>query len=76
MAPVNYTSWDMLETTEHDGRLHCRACGYPLHERWRCRLVAEWRDLWIGAYWDRKRRLLYLLPMPCLGIVLNFGDNP
>lgn len=31
-----------------------------------------WYDLWIGAYWDRARRRLYLLPLPCIGIVIAF----
>lgn len=30
-----------------------------------------WTD-WIGAYWDTKGRRLYLLPVPCLGVVLHF----
>jgi len=39
----------------------------------RIRPVLAWYDLWIGAYWDRERRRLYLLPLPCLGVVLDFG---
>lgn len=60
----------------HEGRRRCRACGYPINPRWRWRWLADWRDLWVGAFWDRERRLLYLLPLPCLGIVINLGDNP
>lgn len=29
-------------------------------------------DLWIGAFWQRKSRKLYVLPLPCLGIVLHW----
>lgn len=32
-----------------------------------------WYDLWIGAFWDRKNRKLYLLPLPCIGVVVDFG---
>ena len=39
------------------------------------RLIFAWYDLWIGAYWDRKKRSLYVLPVPCFGIVLEFGDR-
>lgn len=32
----------------------------------RVRLYFAWYDLWIGAYWDRKRRVLYVCPLPCI----------
>jgi hypothetical protein len=34
--------------------------------------VCAWYDLWVGAYWDRKARKLYVLPLPCLGFALEF----
>jgi hypothetical protein len=34
--------------------------------------VAKWYDGWVGYYWDRKNRVLYLLPMPWFGISLAF----
>jgi hypothetical protein len=37
------------------------------------RPVLAWYDLWIGAYWNRSHRSLYLLPVPCVGLVLHFG---
>lgn len=39
----------------------------------RIRPVFAWHDLWIGARWDRRRRRLYLLPAPCIGVCLDFG---
>ena len=36
------------------------------------KLIFAWYDMWIGAYWDRTNRRLYLLPLPCLGVVLEF----
>lgn len=33
--------------------------------------IFAWYDLWIGAYWDRKARKLYILPIPCFGIVIE-----
>jgi hypothetical protein len=32
-----------------------------------------WYDLWVGVYWDRKTRRLYVLPVPMLGFVVEFG---
>lgn len=39
----------------------------------RVSLVLAWYDLWVGVYWDRKARALYVLPIPMLGIVIRFG---
>lgn len=35
-----------------------------------------WDDLWIGVMWDRQKRCLYILPLPCVGIVVDFGTKP
>ena len=34
-----------------------------------------WYDFWVGAYWDRKTRRLYVLPLPMVGIVIDFGGS-
>ncbi len=36
------------------------------------RPLVAWYDLWVGAYWDKARRRLYVLPVPCLGVVIDF----
>jgi hypothetical protein len=28
----------------------------------------RWYDLWVGAFWDTKTRVLYICPIPCFGI--------
>jgi len=35
------------------------------------RVSFAWYDLWVGAYWDHKRRVLYVCPLPC--VLLTFG---
>jgi hypothetical protein len=37
------------------------------------KLIFAWYDLWIGAYWDRKAKVLYVLPLPCLGFKITFA---
>lgn len=34
-----------------------------------------WYDLWIGAFWDRKQRKLYILPLPMVGVVITFNPQ-
>ena len=36
------------------------------------RLIFAWYDLWVGAFWDQSKRRLYILPIPCFGIVITF----
>jgi len=36
------------------------------------RPVCAWYDFWVGLFWDRSKRRLYVLPCPCLGIVIQF----
>ena len=39
----------------------------------RVRPLMRWYDFWVGVYWDRKRKYLYLLPIPCFGLVIEMG---
>lgn len=48
-------------------------------DRWYCRVnrvkmqpFFRWYDLWIGMYYDRKGRSLYLCPLPMLGIKVTW----
>lgn len=34
--------------------------------------IFAWYDIWIGAYWDKSKRWLYILPLPTIGIVFRF----
>jgi len=31
-----------------------------------------WYDIWVGAFWDAKKRFLYIFPIPMVGIILKF----
>jgi len=39
------------------------------------RLIFAWYDLWIGAYWDRSKRRFYVLPLPCIGFLMEFSSD-
>ena len=39
------------------------------------RPIFAWFDLWVGAYWDGTNRRLYVLPLPCIGVVIDFGSR-
>lgn len=36
------------------------------------KLIYKWYDLWIGLFWDKKKKVLYIFPFPCIGFQLNF----
>lgn len=38
--------------------------------------IFAWYDLWIGAFWDAAKRRLYVFPVPCFGIVIQFAKEP
>lgn len=38
-------------------------------------LLYEPCDVWIGFYWDRKKRILYFLPVPCVGFKFIFKSK-
>jgi hypothetical protein len=34
-----------------------------------------WYDLWIGFFWDSKKKWLYFLPVPMFGIIFKFSPK-
>lgn len=36
------------------------------------RPIVRWYDLWVGAFWDSSKHRLYLFPVPCIGICIQF----
>jgi hypothetical protein len=39
----------------------------------RIRPIFRWYDFWVGAYLDRARHRLYVLPLPMLGVCIEWG---
>lgn len=41
----------------------------------RIRPLLAWYDFWVGLFWDSKKRRLYILPLPCIGIIVEFPNG-
>jgi hypothetical protein len=41
-------------------------------------LLFAWYDFWIGVYIDTVRARIYVFPVPCFGVVFDYGtvDRP
>lgn len=37
--------------------------------------MLAWYDFWVGLYWDRDQRRLYVFPFPCVGVRIDFGKK-
>jgi hypothetical protein len=33
----------------------------------------RWYDLWVGAYWSKEERALYVCPLPMIGLRIKAG---
>lgn len=42
----------------------------------KAKFIFAWYDFWIGIFWDNKNRRLYVLPIPMIGIRIDFKDAP
>ena len=34
-----------------------------------------WYDLWVGFFWDSRKRALYCCPVPCVVFKVDFGGK-
>jgi hypothetical protein len=45
----------------------------PVRRRWRIKFA--WYDMWVGAFYDRHRSVLYVCPLPMLLIEWRLRDG-
>jgi len=41
----------------------------------KARIIFKWYDFWVGFFWDRHKKMLYIFPVPMLGIRLAFNKE-
>lgn len=39
------------------------------------KLIFAWYDIWIGAFYDKKKNWIYIFPLPMLGIILKLPEK-
>ena len=44
-----------------------------MNKKFRFGPIVSPADMWIGFYWSADASKLYFLPVPCLGVSLQFG---
>lgn len=66
----------------HVIRLGCLECGYVFNEqvkaqpsrpKKRVSFFFAWYDFWVGVYYDRAERVLYVCPLPCCVVRIELG---
>lgn len=41
----------------------------------RIKPLIAWYDLWVGLFWDSKKRRLYVFPIPCIGFFIQLSEK-
>lgn len=41
----------------------------------RIKLIIAWYDFWIGLFFDRQKKRLYIFPLPCIGVCFDWDDR-
>jgi hypothetical protein len=39
------------------------------------KFIFAWYDFWVGLFYDKNKRYLYIFPIPMFGIVVKFKEK-
>jgi len=66
--------FNLPDARGRDLELVCEQLGLRREgEPFRVRPMFAWYDLWVGAFWDQRRRRLYVMLLPTLGFHVQFS---
>jgi len=67
---------DCTDPGSHTEERQARQAKTTLSYRFAARPFFAWYDMWIGVYWDHSQRLLYVCPVPMLGLRVRVPLEP
>ena len=42
---------------------------------WKFSFIIAWYDFWIGWYYSKEKRAVYVFIIPCFGVKIEFGHR-
>ncbi len=74
--PIALCGWCECDDRNRERRANQKAqpgslqpAGYAA--AWSVKPIFAWYDCWVGIFWDSRKRKLYILPLPCVGVVIE-----
>lgn len=66
-----FTGIKRIATFGRDENLMLVQTDYVIND-FRVEFICKWFDMWIGVFIDKPKRIIYILPIPCIGVKISF----